>query len=406
MKRHFLSVIILASVFNTLTVFADTLVFLNGKTCSGTVIQTNCDEVLLLMDFAAFNYSKNSLKEIKIEPTPIASFSTGRISDFKQTISKLSKELWATNLTPIAATVIENGILRNVPYTSFKCGEDYEINIYGELEHPAGIEVGVYHKLCESVLAKSNCVQFIISLLSQAADRKIVQGLDLKKDLAVFDKLTFEVTPQTAQDAYGGWWVSVYSETELNLARASSDELKQISMAKSDAMKETGQDVDSAAWSSKELKLSRRLMPTIFTFRNKSGMVVSNAEVVSINDGVSLIWRKDNGASAGLVRLEDLPDNLRVCFGYNPVKTKAADDLQEQNREKWRQLSVEQAAQVAAVAQAAQNSQAYSGNYFQPNFYLSDSENYSGGGSVFVKGYTRKNGTYVQPYTRNAPHRR
>jgi len=36
----------------------------------------------------------------------------------------------------------------------------------------------------------------------------------------------------------------------------------------------------------------------------------------------------------------------------------------------------------------------------------SSSSTYSGGGTVNVKGYYRKNGTYVSPHTRNAPSRR
>jgi hypothetical protein len=38
--------------------------------------------------------------------------------------------------------------------------------------------------------------------------------------------------------------------------------------------------------------------------------------------------------------------------------------------------------------------------------YTAPSSSYSGGGTVHVRGYYRKNGTYVQPHTRSAPHRR
>lgn len=52
-------------------------------------------------------------------------------------------------------------------------------------------------------------------------------------------------------------------------------------------------------------------------------------------------------------------------------------------------------------------------NYSSSN-YNSSSNSYqrsstktsSGGGTVHVKGYTRKNGTYVSPHTRSAPRRR
>jgi hypothetical protein len=48
--------------------------------------------------------------------------------------------------------------------------------------------------------------------------------------------LTFEVTPETAEDAYGGWWVSVYDELALDKSRASRQELDTITERKDDIL--------------------------------------------------------------------------------------------------------------------------------------------------------------------------
>jgi len=145
--------------------FADTLLFLNGRTVSGTVLQTNGDEILLLTPYAAYNYSRAHLKEITIEPEEAPrSSNTNRLSDFKQAILVLSRQLWATNITPIPATVVGRGILRNVPYSSFQCGENYEVNIYGDLDHPAGIEIGFYRTLADDKSRQGNCTQFMSGL--------------------------------------------------------------------------------------------------------------------------------------------------------------------------------------------------------------------------------------------------
>jgi hypothetical protein len=395
MKKHLSILIVCLStcLFSAPQAFGDTLVISDGSTISGTIIQTNDDSVLLLTDYAAYNFSRAIFKKVKTEPTKAVEFnSTNRLPDFKHLVLFLSKQPWATNLSPIPATVIDKGILRNVPYSSFRCGEDYEVNIYGDLDHPAGIEIGVYRKLLENGSAKSNSVKFISNLLSQSADKEIVQGLDLKKDLKTRDGLTFEITPPTDEDAYNGWWVSVYSEQKLNLARASDAELKQISIAKSDATKEAGQSENLSSWSADELKLARPSQPPTITFTYKSGTVVSNAEVVHVNDGVSLIWRKNNGTSGGLVRLEELPEELRVQFGYDPAKTAAADALEAQKQAQWQQAQ-------ALAAQSAQAAPAP--DYSSPTY----SGYPSGGGSVYVHGYYRSNGTYVNAYTRSYPRR-
>jgi hypothetical protein len=94
--------------------------------------------------------------------------------------------------------------------------------------------------------------------------------------------------------------------------------------------------------------------PTI-TFTNKSGMLITDAEVVRTNDGVSLVWEKDGGASGGVVRLEDLPPALRDRFGYDPAKTAAADELERQRRIQWQEAVAARAAQIAKKVQATTN---------------------------------------------------
>lgn len=387
---------------------ADTILMANSRTLTGTVIQTNGDDVLILTKNAAFNFSKASIKGIKPDAGTTSLPDAGRLPDLQRAVSFLSKQAWATSLTPIPATVIDKGILRNVPYSSFRCGGDYELNIYGDLEHPAAIEIGVYRKLLDDDSAKANCAAFIASLLGESADKNVLQELDLKKDLKSRDGMTFEITPPTDEDSYNGWWISVYSEKQLNLARASDDELQQISVAKSQILKQSKVESDDDSWSANDLKQARTPQKTKISFTDKSGNLIKDVEVVRVIDGVSLMWSsmsEDGGSvKSGMVRLEDLPENLRVKFGYDPAKTKAADDLAQANKERWqKEAQATQAAQSAQqVAEAAlpQYSSPYNGSSY------SSGSSYSGGGRVYVHGYYRKNGTYVNSYTRSAPRRR
>jgi hypothetical protein len=163
---------------------ADTLVFSSGRTVSGTVLQTNESNILLLTDYGALNYSPSIIKEVRMERAEeLDVASTNRLPASKQALLLLSRQPWASNLKQIPATVIDKGILRNVPYISFRCGEDYEVNIYGDLDHPAGIEAGVYRDLLGEAAAKTNCLEFVSRLLSKPQDRELVQGLILEKDL-------------------------------------------------------------------------------------------------------------------------------------------------------------------------------------------------------------------------------
>ena len=99
----------------------------------------------------------------------------------------------------------------------------------------------------------------------------------------------------------------------------------------------------------------------VISFTNKAGVLITNAEVVRTNDGVSIVWEKDGGAMGGTELLQDLPPNLQDQFGYDPDKTAAAEQL-ARDRAAQLQLSAAEWAdlarqdQLAAAKAAASNS--------------------------------------------------
>jgi hypothetical protein len=386
---------IIALLSNPTAALPDTLVFPNDSTVSGIVVQTNSETILLLTEDAAYNYSKSGLKEIKIESLPSSkSGDDNKLPSFQNAVLLLSKQGWATNLTPIPATVIDKGVLKNIPYSSFHCGEDYEINIYGDLEHPAGVEVGIYRKLIGNPNSETNCLKFISDLFNDTSIKDFIWNLNRKTDYKVHDDLTYEITPPTESDSYGGWWVSVYAEQDLDRARASDEEMKHITVTQKDALDQSANTNNTSGWSANDLKSARISPPKTITFVNQSGIVISNAEVVRVIDGVSLIYR--NGpTSGGMVRLADLPEDLRNEFGYDAAKTAAADEAAKEDKAK-RQQQLVAAQQAAQVQQAQISTPDYSG-YYSGGY---SSGGYSGGGSVYVHGYTRRDGTYVHSYSR------
>jgi hypothetical protein len=191
--------------------------------------------------------------------------STNPLPNYAATIIRLAAQDWATGLRQIPATVIDAGILKNVPYKSQRAGGDYEINVYGDPANPAGFEIGIRGKLLDDEQAKKNCVEFVASLLSNSEDKATVRGLKIAKDLIVRNDLTFEITPSTAEDAYGGWWVSVYGEAGLDKVRASDKELRAITVSKeSVAEKKTAatkpvsnDDAQLGQWNGDDLRYAR-----------------------------------------------------------------------------------------------------------------------------------------------------
>jgi hypothetical protein len=98
-------------------VFADTLFFSNNETANGIILRTNANDLLVLNDYGTVIWPRSTIRKITIERTesPQAQ-STDRLPKFKSVLPLLNKQAWATNLKQIPATVIDQGMMRNVPY--------------------------------------------------------------------------------------------------------------------------------------------------------------------------------------------------------------------------------------------------------------------------------------------------
>jgi hypothetical protein len=213
------------------SVKADILILQYGDIIIGNVIQTNKDGVDMQQSSGKVHWPASMVSQVRKESDELT---TNRIPSWVKIISQLASKEWAHDIKQIPATVIDNGSLKDVPYISFRCNTSgYEINIYGDLENPSCLEIGAIGYNVKSSQAKSNCVDFISSVLTQQLDRTIVQSLKWSpKDITNYLGTTFEVTLPNEPDAYGGWWISVYCEDNLSNARATGAELLSITQPK------------------------------------------------------------------------------------------------------------------------------------------------------------------------------
>ncbi len=218
---------------------ADVVVLQNGGVLTGTVLQQDGTGVLIQTETGTYRYPPSWIQDVKKEPAaaPHVSNNGGRIPDWAQILSLLASNGWADGLRQVPAAMIETGPWKNVPYISFRCAAGgYEVNIFGDLNHPAGIQIGAMSYLSQNPAAKTNCVNFICSVLANADDRKMVRALNWNS--AVTNKnggMTFETLVPGEWGSYGGWWVSVANDDALASAQASEAELAAITQSRAAA---------------------------------------------------------------------------------------------------------------------------------------------------------------------------
>jgi hypothetical protein len=244
--RRLIAVLICAALASAAR--ADSVNFTSGRAADCTVLQETADHVAVLYGSSVIRLDRAMIASVDRQSqssTPQATSS--RTPDFRTIALRLGLQTWAADLHQIPATVIDRGNLRNVPYKSLRAGGDYEINVYGDPDSPAGFEVGVYRGLLDDPQAKTNCRELVSSLLGDAKDAAAVRALAEEKDLVVRDGLTLEITPPTAEDAYHGWWVSVYNRRMLDAQRASDKEMAAITVSKSSITRSAGAAPGSSA---------------------------------------------------------------------------------------------------------------------------------------------------------------
>ena len=208
---------------------ADVLLLQSGAVVTGKVLQQDGSGVLMQTEFGTYRYPAAWIKDVQKEAAAARHVSNNgqTIPDWAQIVTALADSGFAPEIKQVPAPVIRSGNFKNVPYVSFRCAYGgYEINIYGDLNQPAAVQIGAMGYLQNNAVAKSNCVNFVCSALANADARKMVRALNWsQKDVQTKNGLTCETLLPGEMGAYGGWWVSVYDSTALANAQASDAEL-------------------------------------------------------------------------------------------------------------------------------------------------------------------------------------
>lgn len=145
-----------------------------------------------------------------------------RLPAMEAVVKAAQAQPWGSDLKQIPATVIEVGELASVPYLSF-AGNDVELNVYGDPAKPAGIEVGTKS---ESPEVRAQVKAFLAGLLNEN-DRKGLDTIPEGKEVEA-DGLALEITPPTAADGFGAWWVTASHPAGIKGAKASVGEMNEM----------------------------------------------------------------------------------------------------------------------------------------------------------------------------------
>lgn len=240
----------------------DSIVLKDGRTVHGLIIKNSVDSVLIQQEFGEKTYPKSEIVRIRDEADLGVAFTDinrkGDLPSWRVIANDLRTHDTIKSLVEIPATAIGVGDFRNVPYLSFRVNDDIELNIYGDPNHPAGVELGIYGRRKNDRELQHALRSYVAGFLTTRAELAALYSLDIRKGIAKAGDIVFETTPHTARDAYGAWWISLYNTKSLDAARLSDAAYAKLTRLPHDVVDAHGR-VIAGDWSKTELANSERL---------------------------------------------------------------------------------------------------------------------------------------------------
>ena len=119
----------------------------------------------------------------------------------------------------IPPTSIDNGLLRYIPYLSFRVNDYAELHVYGDPQNPVAIEFGAYGSEKQGRSRVQIFREFIAGHLHSKEQIAALYSLGPKRHEARAGKMAFRVIRPGDPDSYGGTWLVIYLPKRIDSAR-------------------------------------------------------------------------------------------------------------------------------------------------------------------------------------------
>ncbi len=271
-----------ASAASSNAMTPDTIQLTSGKTLSGLIVKQTNSGVTIQLPYGEQTVKNEDIVRIRNVDDDEMRFTRvlapGSLPPWRVIANDLRNQDEIKTFQQIPATGVDNGVFKNVPYISFRANQFLELNIYGDPDDPAGIELGVYGPQRSAEETHKILRQFLGSYLTTTDEIRALYALNQKGDTQKVGSITLEITSPDAPDAYGAWWISFYNEKKLNQIRLTDAEYSKLTMPVDEVVDKKGQakilewetrDVNRSARAKKERKTGRLFFDGFY--RDKDG---------------------------------------------------------------------------------------------------------------------------------------
>jgi len=239
----------------------DSLVLKDGRTVRGLIVKNSASKVILQERQSEIAYSKSEIVRINDVADDGKEFTNMLEKDdlpsWRVIVNDLRTHDNIKSFVEIPAVIVDVGVFRNVPYKSFRINDHLEFNIYGDPENPAGMEIGIYGRQAGDKKLQTMLRAYFAGFLTTRAEIAALYSVGLEEGIAKAGDFVAEVTPTTAGDAFGAWWVSLYNAKTLESVRLSDAAYDALTLPVDEVLDRDGR-VKTREWTKADLGLASR----------------------------------------------------------------------------------------------------------------------------------------------------
>lgn len=222
----------------------DYVMMKDGTRYEGLIIKNDAKTIILQQPLGERTISKASVERINNAHKSMVYFADlmdpDKAPPWRMMVQDLRCDDRIKSFVQIPATRITQGYLRNVPYLSFHINAHGEMNIYGNPDDPACVELGIYCRGEQLRQFQELARNFLAGYISSRAALAIFYSLNLKQDEKRSGKFIFKIMPPSEPDSFGGWWISIYDPKRLQQARISDAKYQKITLPSHEIRKKDG----------------------------------------------------------------------------------------------------------------------------------------------------------------------
>lgn len=201
----------------------DSVTLNDGTVLRGLILRNSRDELVIQTRDGEARLPKDYIRRIDDAPDDgvIHADLVGpdELPSWRSIVHDLRTHDSVRTFEQIPPTAIDNGLLRNIPYLSFRINGHSELNVYGDAHDPVAIEFGVYGSAGRGKERRRTFAEFIAGHLHSREQIASFYSLGPEKRDARAGKLAFRLIRPGDPDSYGGTWIVVYRPDRIEKAR-------------------------------------------------------------------------------------------------------------------------------------------------------------------------------------------